>query len=88
MCSNGEVWIVWLNQLAFEVRRSGQIFFEPLDFHFEPTDLLIEISLECLLFVDLGFVGRGESHVTLFEKLLLPLADLTGMKLMASGQSG
>src|SRR5208283_3381832 len=54
---------------------SGNFFFQPLQFHLEPSDLLVQIGFYTLaVLLVLGVVA--ENLRSFFEQLLFPLADL------------
>src|SRR5262249_54877537 len=63
-------------------------FFQPLDLHVEPTDLLVEFGLEGLVLVVLAATAVGEERLGAVEELLLPLADLDRVDLKGLRQLG
>src|SRR5262249_51938625 len=63
-------------------------FFQPLDLHVEPTDLLVEFGLEGLALVVLAATAVGEERLGAVEELLLPLADLDRVDLKGLRQLG
>jgi hypothetical protein len=73
---DAEVGILGFDQEPLEVSRRGQLFFQPLDLHVEPTDLLVEFGLEYLALVPLAATAVTEQRLGAVEELLLPLADL------------
>jgi hypothetical protein len=64
----------------------GNFFFEPLELHLEPPDLLEELGLAGLG-VRRGRLGRtAEDPLGADEKLLLPAVDQRRMDAVVSGQ--
>jgi hypothetical protein len=55
------------------VVESGNFFFEPLQFHLEATDLLIQFGLEGFVFARLLTARLTKDIVACFEQCLLPL---------------
>src|SRR5262249_8892793 len=74
------------DQGPLEVSRSGQLFFQPLDLHVEPADLLIEFGLEGLALVSVAAIA--EQRFDAVQELLLPLADLDRVDLKRLPQFG
>src|SRR5262249_41983018 len=62
-------------------------FFQPLDLHVEPSDLLVELGLEGQALVPLA-AAVAEERFGAVEELLLPLADLDRVDLEGPGQLG
>jgi hypothetical protein len=67
---------------------AGSFFFQPLDLHVEPTNLLVEFGLESLALIPLAATAVAEERFGAVAKLLLPLADLDRMDLKGLGQLG
>src|SRR5438105_1032417 len=67
---------------------AGNAFLQPLDFHVEPADPLVELGLEGLAVVAVAAAAVAEEGLDAVEELLLPLADLDGMDLIRLGQLG
>src|SRR6516165_8908382 len=67
---------------------AGNFFFQPLDLHVEPTDLLVEFGLDGLALVPLAATAVAEERLDAVEELLLPLADLDRVDLEGPGQLG
>ena len=67
---------------------AGNAFLEPLDFHVEPADPLVELGLVGLSLVVLATATVAEEGLGAVEELLLPLADLDRMDLKRLGQFG
>src|SRR5262249_18403554 len=67
---------------------AGNAFLEPLDFHVEPADPLIEFGLDPFVIVVLAGPAVAEEGLGALQELLLPLADLDGMDLVRLGQFG
>src|SRR5262249_48832764 len=63
-------------------------FFQPLDLHVEPADLLVEFGLEGFALVVLAATAVGEERLGAVEELLLPVADLDRVDLEGLGQLG
>src|SRR5262249_49879445 len=61
-------------------------FFQPLDLHVEPTDLLVEFGLDGLALVPLAATAVAEERLGAVEELLLPLTDLDLKGLRQLGQ--
>ena len=58
------------------LRLSGDFFFQPLQFHLEPSDLLVQIGFHPLaVLLVLGVMA--ENLRSFFEQLLFPLSDLS-----------
>jgi hypothetical protein len=76
------------DQGPLEVSRRGQLFFQPLELHVEPTDLLVEFGLEGLALVVLAATAVTEERLGAVEELLLPLTDLDRVDLKGVGQLG
>jgi hypothetical protein len=85
---DAQLRVVWFDQGPIEVSRSGQLFFQPLDFHVEPSDLLVELGLEGQALVPLAAAAVAEERLDAVEELLLPLADLDGVDLEGLRQFG
>ena len=67
---------------------AGNAFLQPLDFHVEPADPLVEFGLEGLALVALAAAAVAEEGLGAVEELLLPLADLDGVDLVRLGEFG
>src|SRR6516165_10511450 len=67
---------------------AGNAFLQPLDFHVEPADPLVELGLERLAVLLLAAAAVAEEGLGAVEELLLPLADLDGMDLEDLRQLG
>src|SRR5262249_44104525 len=67
---------------------AGNFFFQPLDLHVEPTDLLVELGLDGQAVVPLAAAAVAEERFGAVEELLLPLADLDRVDLEGPGQLG
>src|SRR5215218_6444585 len=67
---------------------AGNPFFQPLDLHVEPADLLVELGLHGLPLLALPLPSVAEQALGPVEELLLPLADLDGMDLVRLGEFG
>jgi len=74
-----------LDQRPPRVNRAGQIFFQPLDLHFEATDLLEQLFLVVLLGALLA-TPISEQVRRPFQQPLLPGRDLRGMHAELTGQ--
>jgi hypothetical protein len=61
-------------------------FFQPLQSHLEPPDLLVELGLEDFLVSLLTSRGRTEYAGPVLEELASSLADLGRMDLVLAGQ--
>ena len=51
-------------------------FFQPLDLHLEPADLLVKLGLDRLALVVVAAASVAEQRSNAIQVLLLPLADL------------
>jgi hypothetical protein len=60
---------------------AGRFFFQPLDLHLEPADLLVELGLDRLALVVVAAAAVLEQGLDTVQELLLPLADLDGVDL-------
>ena len=67
---------------------AGNFFFQPLDLHVEPSDLLVEFGLDGQALVPLAAAAVAEERLGAVEELLLPLADLDRVDLEGPGQLG
>src|SRR5215831_11793017 len=67
---------------------AGNFFFQPLDLHVEPSNLLVEFGLEGQTLVPLTAAAVAEERFDAVEELLLPLADLDRVDLEGPGQLG
>jgi hypothetical protein len=65
---------------------AGNAFLEPLDFHVEPADPLVEFGLDGLAVLGVTTAAVAEEGLGAVQELLLPLADLDGMDLISSCQ--
>ena len=61
-------------------------FFQPVQFHIQPTNLLIQTGLSVILLA-LVLAQMGSENIgPLFKQLLLPLADLARVQLVVACQ--
>ena len=67
---------------------AGNFFFQPLDLHVEPSDLLVKLGLEGQALVPLAATAVAEERFGAVEELLLPLADLHRVDLEGPRQLG
>src|SRR5581483_871309 len=67
---------------------AGNFFFQPLDLHLEPADLLVELGLDRLAVVVVAAASVLEEGLDPVQELLLPLADLDRVDLEGRGQLG
>ena len=67
---------------------AGNFFFQPLDLHVEPTDLLVELGLDGQALVPFATAAVAEERFGAVEELLLPLADLDRVDLEGPRQLG
>src|SRR5512135_293768 len=67
---------------------AGNFFFRPLEFHLEPADLLVKLSLDRLALVVVAAASVAEQRFDAVQELLLPLADLDGVDLIRPRQLG
>ena len=71
--------VVWLYQDPLSLRRTGQTYFDLLQFHLDPTNLLVQLSLGSFLVLVL-FVAVFIEHISIvFGQLSLPPIDLVRM---------
>src|SRR5512142_1038098 len=56
-------------------------FFQPLDLHLEPADLLVQLGLDRRALVVVAAAAVAEQGFDAVQELLLPLADLDGVNL-------
>src|SRR5262245_6022561 len=61
---------------------AGNAFLQPLDFHVEPADPLVELGLDRLVVVAVAAPTVAEEGLGAVEELLLPLADRNGVDLI------
>src|SRR6516164_6157008 len=67
---------------------AGSFFFQPLDLHVEPSNLLVELGLDGQALVPLAAAAVAEERFDAVEELLLPLADLDRVDLEGPRQLG
>src|SRR5215472_18162623 len=67
---------------------AGNAFLQPLDFHVESADPLVELGLGRLALLTLAASAVAEEGLGPVEELLLPLADLDGVDLERLRQLG
>ena len=67
---------------------AGNAFLQPLDFHVEPADPLVELGLDRQVVVVVASSTVVEEGRDAVEELLLPLADLDGVDLVRLGEFG
>ena len=73
------------DQRAFRLSIIGQLLLQPLQFHLESPDLLVELGVEGFLFPLLpSGVGARDTR-SFVEQFLFPCADLAGMKSELAG---
>src|SRR5262249_22638706 len=65
---------------------AGDFFFQPLELHLEPADLLVELGLDRLALVAIAAAAVAEERLDAVEELLLPLADLDRVDLIRRGE--
>jgi hypothetical protein len=65
-----------IDQLTQIFTRLGQLFFEPLQLHFQATDLLVQLGLvRLLLAAPPRRRFRGEKRLEAIDRTPLPLTD-------------
>ena len=62
-----------------------RFFFQPVQFHFEPADLIVEFVLQRFLVLLPSFLLAAEAFLYLLDGLLLPLGNLGWMHLVTAG---
>ncbi len=67
---------------------AGNFFFQPLDLHLEPADLLVKLGLDRLALVVVVAASVAEQGLDPVQELLLPLTDLDRVDLILPGQLG
>src|SRR5262249_26841862 len=67
---------------------AGSFFFQPLDLHVEPSDLLVELGLDGQALVSFAAAAVAKERFDAAEELLLPLADLDRVDLEDPRQLG
>src|SRR5271154_3375743 len=67
---------------------AGSFFFQPLDLHLEPADLLVEFGLDRLALVVVAAASVAEQGFDAVQELLLPVTDLDQVDLIPSCQLG
>ena len=67
---------------------AGSFFFQPLDLHVEPSDLLVELGLDGQALVVFAAAAVAEERLGPVNELLLPLADLDRVDLEDPCQLG
>ena len=78
LAADAEVRVFVIDQLAqFTGIRAAEIFFEPLQLHLKPSDLLEQLGLFGLpLLIVLGLLAPGEQLAGAVQQLTLPLTHL------------
>jgi hypothetical protein len=79
--------IQWFDQGRLRSIEAGNFFFQPLEFHFEPADLLVEFGLDRLALVVVAAASVAEQRFDAVQELLLPLTDLDGVDLIRPDSS-
>ena len=79
--------MIGLDERRFWSTAAGKPFFQPLDLHVEPADLLVEFGLAGLSLLPLAAAAVAEEGVDVVEEMLLPLADLDRVNLERLGES-
>jgi hypothetical protein len=75
-----------LDQPPLPLNRQAQLFFEPLQLHLEPADLLEQLGLDGLGIDSGGLEAVGEHPLGAVEQLLLPGVDQGGVDAVLAGQ--
>src|SRR6266446_9757780 len=65
---------------------AGHFFFEPVQLHFEPADLLVELGLDGLVVLGSGLATVAEQVLGAGQELLLPGVDQGGVDGVLAGQ--
>src|SRR2546423_6755439 len=65
---------------------AGRFFFEPVQFHLEPADLLVELGLDGLVVLGSGLAAVAEQVLGASQELLLPGVDQGGVDGVLAGQ--
>jgi hypothetical protein len=84
LSTDAQMTIRWFDQGPLEFNRSGQLFFQPLEFHLEPADLLVKFGLDRLALVVVAAASVAEQRFDAVQELFLPLTDLDGVDLIPS----
>jgi len=63
---------------------AGNFFFQPLEFHLEPADLLVKFGLDRLALVVVAAASVAKQRFDAVQELFLPLTDLDGADLIPS----
>ena len=88
LTTNAQMIMMWVDSARFWSTAAGKPFFQPLDLHVEPADLLVEFGLEGLPVVAVAAAAIAEEGLDAVEELLLPLTDLDGVDLVRLGEFG
>jgi hypothetical protein len=75
-----------LNHRPVSLTGIGQLVFQPLQCHLEPTDLLLEFPLPFLVLALAVNAIAAENRAPYLQQLALPLADLVEMHAVLAGQ--
>src|SRR2546423_2482125 len=65
---------------------AGSFFFDPVQLHFEPADLLIELGLHGLVILGSRLAAVAEQLLGAGQELLLPGVDQGGVDAVLAGQ--
>ena len=63
----------------FSITDVDSFFFQPLQLHLQPPDLLVQFRLQFFAFMFLSRCRCAEDRRPLFQQLPIPVADLSGM---------
>lgn len=85
LAANAERWVVGLDHRPFHLNRTGQLFFQPLQFHLQPADLFVQFGFAHGLFVLCVRMTVVEHRRPIGQQLLLPGADLVGVNIVVAG---
>ena len=85
LLAHAQAGVTWLDHRAFLSRGVAQIFFQPLEFHLELADFLVELGFLLRRFRHPGRRFGREDFGEPFEHLFLSLAHLHGINLVTCG---
>jgi hypothetical protein len=75
-----------LDHAPLGLSRAGQLFFHPVQLHFEPSDLLVQLGLQGLMVGRGSLAGPLEEVLGVGQELFLPGVDQGRVDLVLGGQ--
>src|SRR5512132_3600876 len=78
----------WLSSIIARLlsTEAGRFFFQPLQFHFQPPNVLVQRHFPFLMLALMALPTSAEKRAPGLQQLALPLADLIGRDTVLAGQ--